>query len=257
MTFPHNDKDHEAEQKRNRMATKPAGRKQRYRSDDSSGNQPSLSQSENSKTKDSAPGGGGGVSGTDSKSKPASSGGVSDPSKTGENSSQTTLEMGKRETKSLEIPDPLVKYLQLKHREAWSGFIRYATSVEKFCKGFCRLLEILISSGDKQDLLIFNLVPIDLLDQCGIQIELENVKPEYSTRGSMWLGGDRVWQWRDVINEIDLHRSRIIAGLVRIDAPGADKKVIDEIENSPIVKKALELFGGKILGYTRNDQDGE
>lgn len=242
MTYPHNNKDNEALHER-----KKSGRRQRYKSEQ----QTSQNQSNQSEKQ---------AISTNSTEKHLAGNGIPDSTKIGQidetKVAYGTEEMNENlqtEKKSIEIPDPLVRYLSIKHHKSWQAFTKFATSPERFFNGFARLLQILLS-GDNQDRKIFGLVPLELLDQCGIRLELEAVKSEYSLNknGTLVLGGDSGWSWRDVYEEFDIMKSHIIDGLIKIHSNGENEEILDEIENSPVVKMAVKLFGGKVLGYVKN-----
>lgn len=163
---------------------------------------------------------------------------------------------------SVELPDAFCRYLSLKHSEIWQIFLNYAKTKRTFSIGLARLLEIL-KNGDNQDQRIFNLFPLDVLAEFDIELELDGVKNEFSKSGDLILGGLK-FPWRKVINEVHWNNDASVSGMVRmsdIDKMPTGKgkteavRVRDEIENSPIVRKAVELFSGKISGYLYKTED--
>ncbi len=177
---------------------------------------------------------------------------------------QTDLPIEERKTESIELPDAFCRYLMLKHAETWQKFTEFAKTKKTFATGLARLLEIL-RTGDEQDKKIFSLFPLDVLNEFDLEIELEGVKEEYSKNGELILGGPR-WNWRKVINEVNWEKDPNVVGIIKFDdidkmPDGKAKEDALEnkrhIENNPLVRKALQIFGGKIIGLKEQTKDGD
>jgi len=167
--------------------------------------------------------------------------------------SKSTL--SKRESRSIrkvDFPDGLAKYLEIKYPEKWRSFKEFATTYEKFSIGVIRFLEILMD-GDEQDKKIFDLVPLDFLEDLGIVFEIEKKNGEKITIGTSETGKS----WSYIKHEIKfdmpiLKNSNplpIPSEIEDEDERKSAEELIKHIENHPVVLRALELFGGKIVGY--------
>jgi len=139
----------------------------------------------------------------------------------------------KEENKTIEldIPDPLVNYLNLKYHDKWVAFNKYAEDHEKFITGFARLLEIL-ATGDEQDKIIFGLVPLSFLSDFNIETELDNGK----------ILGSKDLNWKEIEFQI---KEKEFAG----NQEEIPDYMMEHMKQHPFIKKAFLLFGGKITKY--------
>lgn len=166
---------------------------------------------------------------------------------------------------SIELPDAFCRYLTLKYPDTWQKFIEFAKTKKTFATGLARLLDIL-RTGDEQDKKIFGLFPLDVLGEFDIELEIDGCKEEYEKSTTIVLGGNK-WPWRKVINECRWNKDPSIQGLLKFSdidkmPNGPEREAALEnkrhIENNALVRKALEIFGGQIVGFKNQDEgDGE